>query len=84
MEEVISVVLIVVIMNILWGCTAPDKSTRILEEQGFTNVEITGYSLFSCGQDDTFSTGFRATNPAGRKIDGTVCCGVMKGCTVRF
>jgi hypothetical protein len=30
------------------GCTDADNATRILEANGFSNIEITGYSWFSC------------------------------------
>lgn len=44
-----------------------------------------GYKPFQCGEGDAFSTGFRATNPSGERVEGTVCCGRWrKGCTVRF
>lgn len=68
----------------LVGCTAPDRSHRILTENGYTDIELTGYSWFACGQDDAFSTGFVATSPAGKRVEGTVCAGWFKGATIRF
>jgi hypothetical protein len=60
-------------------------SSEALVKAGFTNVKITGWSPFSCGKDDTFSTGFEALNPQGVRVEGTVCCGMIaKDCTVRF
>lgn len=44
----------------LAGCSAPERAKRVLDNSGYTEIEITGYSPFSCGKDDTFSTGFRA------------------------
>lgn len=67
----------------LQGCTSRDETKRTLEDYGFTNIVIGGYS-FSCGRDDSFCTSFTATNPAGRPVRGAVGCGFMKGCTVRF
>ena len=69
---------------LLCTCTAPDNSTDTLTKMGFTNIEITGWSPFSCGEDDSFSTGFKATNPVGLPVSGVVCCGLVKNCTVRF
>lgn len=66
------------------GCTSPDKTHLILEREGYTDIEITGYAFFSCSQEDTFHTGFRATNLAGNRVEGAVCCGVLKNCTIRF
>lgn len=69
---------------VLVACSAPDESTRTLEKSGYTNIETTGWEPFSCGEKDSFSTGFRATNPSGQPVEGVVCCGVIKRCTVRF
>ncbi len=67
------------------ACTDDDSTRKTLQMHGFTNVQTTGYSPFTCGDNDSFSTGFRATNPSGQVVEGTVCCGLFgKGCTVRF
>ena len=69
----------------LSGCTSESHSRHTLESAGFTNIEFTGYKMFSCGEDDRLRTGFRATNPRGRRVEGTVCCGlIIKDCTIRF
>ena len=70
---------------LLAGCTSESHSRHALESAGFTDIEFTGYQFFSCGEDDTLHTGFRATNPTGQRVEGTVCCGlVIKDCTIRF
>lgn len=67
------------------GCTDDNRTISTLENAGFTNIRTTGYSMFACGKDDTFRTGFVATNPVGKEVRGTVCCGFLaKGCTIRF
>ena len=66
------------------SCTDDAATIRTLESSGFTDIKTTGYSMFACGEDDSFATGFIATNPAGQKVQGTVCCGMFKNCTVRF
>lgn len=68
----------------LSACTAPNQAKRILEAQGYTNVETGGYGLFKCGQDDAFATNFTATSPSGTTVSGTVCSGWFKGSTIRF
>lgn len=73
-----------ILIVLLASCTAPTRSEQTLRDAGFTDVKITGYSPFMCGQDDDFSTGFIAANPSGKAVEGTVCCGFMKGCTIRF
>jgi hypothetical protein len=69
---------------VLVGCTCEDASSQALRGHGFSDIEWTGYSFFACSEDDTFSTGFRAKNARGETVEGTVCCGVFKNCTVRF
>lgn len=69
----------------LAGCTQADRATELLHQQGYTDVQITGYNGFACGRDDTYATGFTATNPAGNRVSGTVCAGLFfKGATIRF
>jgi hypothetical protein len=69
----------------LASCTDPDNATRILEANGFTNIEITGYSWFSCSEKDAQSTGFKAVGPTGVKVEGAVCSGLFfKNSTIRF
>lgn len=67
------------------GCTDDIAAVRTLRMHGFTDIRTTGYSVFVCSDDDTIATGFRAKNPAGQVVEGTVCCGLLaKGCTVRL
>lgn len=67
------------------GCTDETGSRKALNNAGFTDIQITGFEPFVCGKDDTYATGFTATNPVGRRVSGTVCCGVWdKGCTIRW
>ncbi len=67
------------------GCTDEANTRRTLSNSGYSDIQITGYSWFECGDDDLFHTGFTAKNPVGKQVDGTVCCGALtKGCTIRF
>lgn len=68
----------------LAGCTDNEASTRALEGLGFSEIQLTGYKIIGCAQDDTYSTGFTARNPAGKLVSGVVCCADFSGCTVRF
>ena len=68
---------------VMASCVAPDTSTRTLTDAGYIDIEITGWSPLRCG-DDFFETGFQATNIRGKKVKGTVCCGlILKNCTIR-
>ena len=66
------------------GCTDEARTVQTLEKAGYSQIQTTGYAPFECGEGDTFHTGFRAKNPAGSVVEGTVCCGIAKGCTIRF
>lgn len=76
--------LLALLVSLLVACTDEDNTVRTLEAHGFTEIRTTGYAPFACSKSDDFSTGFLATNPAGKRVEGTVCCGLLKGCTVRF
>ncbi len=67
------------------ACTDESGARKALNAQGFSDIEITGWDALSCGKDDTSSTGFRAKNVKGERVEGVVCCGLLfKNCTVRF
>lgn len=66
------------------GCTDGNKATRVLTDQGFKDITLTGYRPFMCSEDDTFKTGFAATSPSGKHVTGAVCSGWFKGATVRM
>jgi hypothetical protein len=69
---------------LLTSCTDASSTRRTLEDSGFTDIRVGGYAFFGCSKDDTFSTTFSAKNPQGRAVNGVVCCGLLKSCTVRF
>lgn len=63
----------------------PSDSKEALVKSGFSNVEIgEDHAFFECGSGDMSSMSFTADNPRGDRVNGTVCCGWFKGCTVRF
>lgn len=77
--------LLLVLSVLALGCTDESSTREALEAQGMTDVQIVGYAPFSCSKDDGTSTGFTATNPQGRRVEGVVCCGwLFKNCTVRW
>jgi len=65
------------------SCTNKQLSEKILNEQGYTKIKMKGYSLFSCSRDDWSHTKFEAI-ANNHKVNGVVCCDVMKNCTIRF
>jgi hypothetical protein len=64
----------------------PSRAQRALEFEGFTDIEMAGYQPFMCGERDSafLSEGFSATNANGVRVEGMVCCGFFKGCTIRW
>lgn len=73
---------------ILTGCSDADGAKRILQAQGYKEVQITGYRWFGgCGQNDNYRTGFRAIAPGGTNVEGVVCSGISpfgKSSTIRI
>jgi hypothetical protein len=69
-----------------YAAWTPDTqgAQRILQEDGYSQIQITGADPMMCGKGDLKGTKFRAKNQAGNTVTGVVCCGaVMKGCTIR-
>ena len=79
------VLVAVVGLCVMAGCTDPVTAERVLSEQGYTDIQITGYRFFGCSEDDFYVTGFNATSPVGKRVEGCVCQGFLfKNATIRF
>lgn len=66
------------------GCTDAASTKATLKAAGYTRVETGGYS-FSCSDDDTRCTSFKAVGPTGQAVSGAVGCGLfVKACTIRL
>lgn len=66
------------------ACTRSKDAKEILDAEGYTDIRTTGYAAFECGRNDWSATGFTATSITGYHVDGVVCCGMVKSCTVRI
>jgi len=67
------------------NCSCASYTTETLDKAGYSNIETNGWSVMGCSDEDTFATKFTADNPAGKRVNGVVCCGwFAKGCTIRF
>lgn len=81
-------ILVGFIILLFTRCTSSndfEKGKQQLEQQGYTNIINTGYSLFCCSsQSDEFSTGFIAKDKNGNVVKGCFCSGFLKGVTIRF
>lgn len=75
----------IIVLLFLVSCT-PDsqKVVRILQGAGYTNIQLGGYPLFACSDDDTFNVEFTAVGPTTQPVRGAVCCGLFKNCTIRI
>lgn len=76
--------LLLIIPIFLTACTNPDKARNTLNSAGYTDIHTGGYDMFACGEGDVSATQFTAKNPKGQTVQGTVCCGLTKSCTIRF
>lgn len=58
-----------------------EQHERALRAMGIKDAKPAEYSLFVCAESDSVfnSAGFEANG-----VKGMVCCGWMKGCTVRI
>lgn len=70
----------------LTGCDDPVRARRALDSAGYSDITVGGHDWWACADSDDYSTHFRARNPAGRMVEGTVCSstGWGKGATIRF
>ena len=77
--------LLMIALILVVGCTDPQGATRTLENQGYTEIRITGYRWFAGSESDCFVTGFRAKSPIGKPVSGVVTRGlILKSSTIRF
>lgn len=87
MKKLVIIAALLVSACSLSGCTGDrTEITRVLEEHGYTEVEVLGFDMFGCSKDDDTATKFRAKGPTGRPVKGVVCGSWSfwgKGYTVR-
>lgn len=76
--------LALVLLLTLAACTNEQEARRVLEMDGVTDIEMTGYDWFGCSKDDQYHTGFTGIRN-GHRIEGTVCSGLLfKRSTIRY
>lgn len=68
----------------LYGKEETVESKRVLEDQGYQNVVMTGHVLIGCTPLEFYKTGFVASGPTGRSVKGIVCGTVWKTFTIRL
>lgn len=73
------------------GNVSNETAQRVLADEGYHDIQMTGYSHFGCGEDDAYKSSFTAKrwvlqgdgSRTERTVEGTLCCGHYKDCTVR-
>ena len=81
---VIGIIVVLFFAISLQGCTDKEGAMRVLQQNGYKDITITGYRWGMGGEKDTYVTGFEATSPSGSRVSGAVCSGIFKGSTIRF
>lgn len=73
------------ILGLLFYYKDPDASAkRVLQEQGYNNIKMTGHQFLMCGDNDVYARGFTAYTKDSILVKGCVCSGINKGYTIRF
>lgn len=67
---------VIALSALLSACSDQDGAQRILEGQGYTEIQMLGSPWFAgCSKEDLYVDEFRATNFAGKPSHGVVCSG---------
>lgn len=86
------IVLALFAMAILAACNvSPETAQEVLADEGYHNIQLTGHAWLGCSDEDTFASTFTAQRwvisedgtRVERQVEGTLCCGFWKDCTVR-
>ena len=76
---------IIAAASALAGCTQPDHARKVLEGQGYTEIQMQGYDWLNCSKDDMYHDKFTAKGPTGKPVAGVVCAGLLfRGATIRL
>jgi hypothetical protein len=65
------------------GCTHPEKATMTLKQNGYTDIQMTGYNWWMCHKGEIWATGFKAKSISGYQVEGCVCEGLFSS-TIRL
>ncbi len=66
------------------GCAVEEGRFRnAIRNEGLTEAVQSDYDWFECGYGDVWVSSFRAKRGEA-PIAGTACCGIFKGCAVRW
>jgi len=92
MKKSILVLLAAMAIVFLTACDVSHETAQeVLTDEGYHNIQLTGHAWFGCSSDDKFASTFTAQrwvftedgSRDERTVNGTLCCGWWKDCTVR-
>lgn len=78
---------LLLVLAVLAGCSSKNdfnEGKAQLEAMGYTDVKDTGYRMWCCDREDSYSTGFTAKTKTGKLVSGCMCSTLTKGVTIRF
>lgn len=81
-QLMVAVVLAAVAFAVDVGYADPVGATRHLEDEGYTDIQITGRQYTGCG-NNLYRTAFVAKNSRGIKVHGLVCKGVFDAAVIK-
>lgn len=65
-----------------YGYANPEGATKVLEEDGYTHITITGRKFLGCDRE-FYRTTFTAKNSRGIPVSGMVCDGLFSGSVIK-
>jgi hypothetical protein len=86
-QNLLSTAIAVLLCASIFGCTSSndfEKGKAQLTQQGYTDIKNTGYNMFCCAEEDTFSTGFECKDKNGKVVKGCFFSTILKSVTIRF
>lgn len=83
---IVAVVFVIGLVIAVTFTPNPATAQEVLRQAGFSEGVLTesGGLTMRCGSGDEYYYRLRAKNPKGEMTDVTVCCGILKDCTIRY
>lgn len=84
---IVAIFVFIYVMALLPSSEEAKQHARgLLQKTGYEDIQIEDVGYFSCGEGDvpSESAAFRALTHDGMRVEGAVCCGWFKNCTIRY
>lgn len=85
----IAIFAVITVLEINFGfgfAPSEEVARKAATTMGFRNISVTNKSRFfkmNCGRGDIIQYDARATNSNNNSAEITICCGILKSCTIR-